>query len=265
MPKKLNKLCVLGQGISYSLSPLLHVSFARTLGEQDTGFAYDIVDVPPEKLESTVERLLREYQGFNVTKPYKEKVAAILGKSEPVNTVRCRDKASTSTDGAGFWQDYTRAFGAPRGNVLVLGAGGAAKAVLDSLENKEGVRVSVYNRTYEKAQALARGNIYAVTRPSGKYDAIVNCTSLGLHGEQSAPADLQIGHAKCYDLIYAPPKTPFLQCAKAGGAKIRNGLGMLIYQAIASQEFWREEDFDERTKKKLYKNALHALQKRRRS
>ncbi|MDE6399015.1 MAG: hypothetical protein K2L51_06815, partial [Clostridiales bacterium] len=140
------------------------------------------------------------------------------------------------------------------------GAGGAAKAVLDTLENKEGVRVSVYNRTYEKAQTLARGNICAVTRPSGKYDAVINCTSLGLHGEQSAPNDLQIGHARCYDLIYAPPETPFLHKAKAGGAKIQNGLGMLIYQAIASQEFWRETVFDRRTKKTLYKNALRALQ-----
>ena len=80
------KLCVLGHGIGYTLSPKLHASFAQTLGEN---FSYDVADVPPEELESAVKRLFNAYDGFNVTKPYKESVAAIMCLSCPVNTVRC--------------------------------------------------------------------------------------------------------------------------------------------------------------------------------
>lgn len=256
----MKKFCVLGHKIGYTLSPRLHASFFATLGENAV---YDATDVEEDDLRETVSHLLKTYDGFNVTKPYKEKVAALLGKDAPVNTVRCGDRASTSTDAEGFLQDYTHAFGAPAGKILVLGAGGAAKAVADALENRAGVFVSVYNRTYEKAKALARGNIAATESAAGSYDAVINCTSLGLCGEQSAPDTLDFaGVSFAYDLIYVPPQTPFLQKAAAAGVKTRNGLGMLIYQAVAAQEFWRGKPFDEDTKRKLYDNALVALREK---
>ncbi len=252
------KLCVLGHGIGYTLSPKLHASFAQTLGEN---FSYDVADVPPEELESAVKRLFNAYDGFNVTKPYKERVAAIMGVSCPVNTVRCCDGASISTDGEGFLCDYTRAFGVPQGRLLVLGAGGAAKAVLSVLGKIPDVSVHVYNRTYEKAAALAGGRIQAVKHLAERYDAVINGTSLGLHGEQSAPDELMWQNVRyAYDLIYAPPVTPFLQRAQEAGAQTQNGLGMLIYQAIAAQEFWRGKPFSKQQKEQLFARAQTAIQ-----
>ena len=120
------KFCVLGQGISYSLSPVLHSAIFEFFGED---CEYGVADVPPEKLYETVKKLIGEYDGFNVTKPYKESVARILGASGPINTVRCADCAATSTDAEGFLCDYIEAFGEPKGDILLLGAGGAAKSV----------------------------------------------------------------------------------------------------------------------------------------
>lgn len=251
------KYCVLGHSIAYSLSPKLHASFFAVLGERSE---YGLTDVPPERLPETVARLLREYDGFNVTKPYKESVAELLGLHAPINTVRCADKAAVTTDPQGFLCDYERVFGLPRGKILLLGAGGAAKAVANALENLPNVSVEVYNRTYEKACAIERGNIRAVRQVAGGYTAVINGTSLGLCGEQSAPPELDFaGVQNAYDLIYAPPETPFLQKARAMGAQTQNGLGMLIFQAIAAQEFWRGAPFDEDTKNELYTNAVRVL------
>ena len=94
------KFCVLGQGISYSLSPVHHSAIFEFFGED---CEYGVADVPPEKLYETVKKLIGEYDGFNVTKPYKESVARILGASGPINTVRCADCAATSTDAEGFF------------------------------------------------------------------------------------------------------------------------------------------------------------------
>lgn len=244
------KFCVLGQGISYSLSPLLHSAIFEFFGED---CEYGVADVPPEKLYETVKKLLGEYDGFNVTKPYKESVARILGASGPINTVRCADCAATSTDAEGFLCDYIEAFGEPKGDILLLGAGGAAKSVAEALSNSRGVlNVYVFNRTYENAQKLEGGKVKAVRDLPNKFHSVINCTSAGLNGEQSAPAELDFGKAQyAYDLIYSPPETPFLAKTSAAGLKTRNGMGMLIWQAIAAHEFWRKRKFDLQAKREL--------------
>ena len=85
-----------------------------------------------------------------------------------------------------------------------------------------------------------------------KFHSVINCTSAGLNGEQSAPAELDFGKAQyAYDLIYSPPETPFLAKASAAGLKTRNGMGMLIWQAIAAHEFWRKQKFDLQAKREL--------------
>lgn len=247
---------VLGYDIPYTRSPKLHGAIFSLLGEVST---YTVTDVPPERLSDTVKRLLCEYDGFNVTKPYKEKVAALLGKNAPVNTVLCRTRQSTSTDAEGFLQDYTRAFGAPSGKILLLGAGGAAKAVADALEKCD-ADVYVYNRTFARAQELSRGRIQAVRDAAGRYDAVINATSLGQKGEQAAPPSLDLrGVRYAYDLLYSPSVTPFMQAAQAAGALVSGGLGMLVYQGIAAQEFWRGKPFSAEVKKQLYDGAVRAL------
>lgn len=229
------KLCVLGSNISYTLSPKLHQAIFDILGESGS---YTVTDVLPEQLEATVEKLIGEYDGFNVTKPFKESVAKLLDCNSPVNTVKCKDKSCTSTDPEGFYGDYVSAFGEPQGNILILGAGGAAKSVAYSLQ-RSAAKVFVYNRSYERAQQLSEYGAVALKTPEGKFDSVINCTSLGLHGEQAMPAGLDLSGVKfAYDLIYSSP-TPFLATACEHGATVKGGLGMLIRQAIASHEFWR--------------------------
>ncbi len=167
--------------------------------------------------------------------------------------MRCADCAATSTDAEGFLCDYTEAFGEPKGDILLLGAGGAAKSVAEALSNSRGVlNVYVFNRTYENAQKLEGGKVNAVRDLPNKFYSVINCTSAGLNGEQSAPAELDFGKAQyAYDLIYSPPETPFLAKASAAGLKTRNGMGMLIRQAIAAHEFWRKRKFDLQAKREL--------------
>ncbi len=254
--KKNLKLCVLGHNIKYTLSPKLHSALFEFLGEKGE---YDVCDVSPDELESAVKRLLAEYDGFNVTKPFKEAVAAILGHDGPVNTV-CRDGGCTSTDAEGFLNDYTAAFGEPCGKILLLGAGGAAKSVAEALSKCDNAQTFVFNRTYIRAQELSRYGAVAVRTAAGKYDAVINCTSLGLNGEQSAPEELDFNGVKfVYDLIYSPPVTPFLERAAKAGAKTCNGLGMLVRQAIAAHEFWRGERYSTNVKESIVKFATERL------
>ena len=249
------KLSVLGSSISYTLSPALHKAIFNILGESGT---YTVTDVLPEQLDETVKMLLGEYDGFNVTKPFKESVAAILGCNTPVNTVSCKDKECTSTDPEGFYNDYVAAFGSPKGNILILGAGGAAKSVAYSLQNTS-AKVFVYNRSYERAQQLSEYGAVALKSPEGQFDSVINCTSLGLNGEQAIPQGLNLKGVKyAYDLIYSCV-TPFMVTACDNGALVMGGLGMLIRQAIASHEFWRGCKFSAQDKNKMTKEIAKIL------
>ncbi len=249
------KRCVLGHDISYTLSPRLHAVISRVLGERAT---YGVEDIPPERLASELPRLFSEYDGFNVTKPHKESVAKLLGSPFPVNTVR-RDGACTSTDAQGFLSDYTHAFGAPHGNILLLGAGGAAKSVAQALSAGRDVRVFVHNRTYQKAKQMESERIAAVQNASGKFDAVINAATPA-NGVSHIPRELNFrGVRYAYDLVYSPPETEFLRRAKAAGASVCGGLGMLIRQAIAAHEFWRGAPFDSDTIQALYRAAIAEL------
>lgn len=250
------KYCVLGYGIGYTLSPLIHTAFYERLREAK---AYGVEDIPPDELDAELPRLLAEYDGFNVTKPHKESVAKMLGAGHPVNTV-ASDGRSTSTDGIGFLLDYTSAFGTPAGRVLILGAGGAAKSVAEALTEHTDAEIFVYNRTYEKAAQMRSDRVTALTEPSGKFDSVINCTSAGLKGEQASPDSLDLSGVRyAYDLIYSPAVTPFMRRAESEGAKVRGGIGMLVYQAIASQEFWRGKPFSENVRRELYDCAVKAI------
>lgn len=256
MKADLKKYCVLGHGISYTLSPRVHAAILSYLGERGEYFAEDVA---PQELNKTVERLLCECDGFNVTKPYKESVAALLGHDGPVNTVR-RDGKCTSTDPIGFLSDYTEKFGEPHGKILLLGAGGAAKSVAQALCGK--AELYVYNRTLKHAAAMEKFGATVIRDCRGGFDAVVNCTVLGLNGEQSAPDELDLGKVKyAYDLIYSPEDTPFLNKARCAGASACNGIGMLIRQAIAAHGFWRGEKFDADTENKMAAHVAEEIDK----
>lgn len=257
----MKKLCVIGDPVSHSKSPIIHNAMLAELG---LDYVYSAVPVPRGELRAWLVRAKAEgYIGFNATMPHKEALAGLVDVlSEEaavcgsVNTVCIKnDKLyGYSTDGAGFLRSLADAGVVPAGKrVLLLGAGGAAAAVSAALASA-GVRsVIVSNRTACKAEKLcaARPELMRSTgfapgvlsREARHADLLVNCTSLGMAGTKAQFEDLSFldglpADAAVCDLIYHPPETELLKQARARGLLTLNGLGMLIGQAVASLEYF---------------------------
>ena len=186
------------------------------------------------------------YAGFNSTMPHKEELVPLMDELDgdaalfgAVNTVCIREGRAYgyNTDGAGFLRSLASEGIAVAGRtVLLLGAGGAAKAVALKLSQAGAEAVYICNRTVEKAQELC-----ALKRLAAKADLLVNCTSLGMAGTAGQFADFSFldalpRRAPVVDLIYAPAETQLLAQARARGHRTMNGMGLLIHQAVLSLE-----------------------------
>ena len=248
--------CLIGWPAAHSRSPLIHHHWLRKLGIEG---GYVIEAVPPDELQDFVFRLgLRGFVGANVTIPHKERV---LKLSKPdarasavgaANTLWFADGelCSTNTDVEGFLNNLDAC--APGWDeaeeVLLLGAGGAARAVVFGLLERGIKRVHLANRTGARADALAGqfgDKVFPVAwetfgdlLPRAKL--LVNTTSLGMSGQ--AALDLDVGKlpldAVVSDLVYVPLDTPLLSAAKLRGLKTADGLGMLLHQAVRGFELW---------------------------
>lgn len=243
------KFCVLGSDISYTLSPRLHAAVFRELGVRAT---YTVEDIPPERLDAEIPRLRFTYDGFNITKPHKAAILPYLDakrcRVNAVNTVVRDEKGGWTgynTDIIGFAGDLKALAGDVCGMLtLLVGAGGAAAAVAEALD-AAGADLYIYNRTPAKAEALAR-EYRAKFAPDLRGIAprlIVNAASVGNVSPLPETADLsELRYA--YDLVYSPPRSAFLRECELAGARTRNGLGMLIRQAIAADGFFLDRDMD---------------------
>ena len=248
--------CLIGWPAAHSRSPLIHHYWLRKLGI-DGG--YVIEAVPPDELQDFVFRLaLRGFVGANVTIPHKERV---LKLSKPdararavgaANTLWFADGelCSTNTDVEGFLNNLDATAPGWEGaeEVLVLGAGGAARAVVFGMLERGIKRVHLANRTRTRADALAgqfgdkvfpvAWEAFGALLPRAKL--LVNTTSLGMHGQGAL--DLDVGKlpldAVVSDFVYVPLDTPLLSAAKARGLKTADGLGMLLHQAVRGFELW---------------------------
>lgn len=243
---KTYRAALLGRDISYTKSPVIHAAIAKALGIELT---FDVADVPYDGLDRAAERLLVEYDGFFITKPYKNDIKRYLDSVDTscgVNFVRCGDKRGFNTDGIGFIRALDAEFPEWENDVtaaLVLGAGGAAYAVAEALLNR-GKKVYVLNRTMMNAAKLC-GALHAEIYLNQPAELVVNATSLGLKGEDALASLCVLPDFKyAYDLVYSPPVTPFLRrCARAG-AKTANGEDMLLYQAIEGDAILTGQKFD---------------------
>jgi shikimate dehydrogenase len=246
-------LGVIGDPVAHSLSPTLHNAAFEALG---LDWVYVGFPVPRGRGAAAVAAVSAlGLAGLNVTMPHKEEVAgacdeltADAAALRSVNTVVGLPDGRTlgdSTDGPGFLDaladDGIEVAGEP---VLVLGAGGAARAVILAL-GRAGASVTVAARRPDAAEGAAALAPGAPTLPFGAvdptpYSLVVNATPLGMSGGDPLPVDPEALHGKqaVVDLVYHPADTPLLTAARAKGALAVNGLGMLLHQAARSFRLW---------------------------
>jgi shikimate dehydrogenase len=253
---KTRAACLIGWPAAHSRSPLIHRYWLRTLGIEG---GYVIEAVPPEEFKDFLFRLsLRGFVGANVTRPHKEQALALSAPDAraravgSANTLWFADGElrSTNTDVEGFINNLDAC--APGWDkiedAVVLGAGGAARAIVFGLLERRIARVHLVNRSMDRARALA-DQFGARVHPA-TWDAVgellpgtgllVNTTSLGMHGQPALEID--VGRlpdgAVVSDIVYVPLVTPLLAAAQARGLKTADGLGMLLHQAVRGFELW---------------------------
>lgn len=248
---------VLGWPIAHSRSPRLH---GHWLAQYRIKGAYVPLAVHPDDLERAVEGLVAlGFRGANVTLPHKERVAALCDRVSErarrigaVNTLVVRDGRveGDNSDGFGFIENLKERDDAwePTRPAAVLGAGGAARAILVALL-EAGVReIRLLNRTRARAEALAEElgrNIRVLDWGTwddalGETGLLVNTTSLGMSGQPPLEIDLRAlpASALVNDIVYVPLETPLLAAARARGNPAVDGLGMLLHQARPGFEAW---------------------------
>jgi len=258
---KTDLYAVMGNPIAHSKSPFIHKAFAKQVGHD---IAYDPALIPTE--ENSFSKAVQEFQqlgckGVNVTVPFKQKAwmlcherSARAEKAGAVNTLsfdelgRC---LGDNTDGVGLVRDFTKNHQGQLNNkrVLILGAGGAVRGILEPLLAEKPTLCTIANRTVSKAEELVQlfadeGTLIACSYDAligQQFDVIINGTSASLQGElPPLPDDLLAEHAWCYDMMYAGTATPFITWALAHNAqKALDGLGMLVEQAAESFYIWR--------------------------
>lgn len=247
--------CVIGHQVGYSRSPMLHGYWLRTLG---IAGRYDLVDMAPAAFAAFLTQLpAHGYVGANVTKPHKEAAYALLdahdaaaGAIGAVNTVWFEGDrlVGSNTDVAGFLANLdARAPGweAGGGPAVVLGAGGAGRAVVYGLRTR-GLEVALVNRTLPRAEALARHFGAGVTshpwsqtpRLLAQARLLVNATLLGATGQEALSIELSAlpPTAVVYELNYVPLESELLRAARARGLRGVDGLGMLMHQGVPAFE-----------------------------
>jgi shikimate dehydrogenase len=255
----MRRACVIGWPVEHSRSPLIHRYWLEQYG---LAGAYEKEAVKPEDLPAFVGSLKAQgYAGANVTLPHKEaalRLAAVADEAArtigAANTLWL-DKAgrlnASNTDAYGFVTNLNAvAAGCNEGRrpVMVLGAGGASRAVLHGLLAEGASRILLANRTAGRAQELAAAFGPAVTvvdwrernRALAGCGILVNATSLGMTGKDALDLDLASlpSDAVVADLVYSPLETRLLAAARARGNRAVDGLGMLLHQAVPGFERW---------------------------
>ncbi|WP_176494325.1 shikimate dehydrogenase [Cobetia sp. 5-25-4-2] len=258
----MSRYAVFGNPIAHSKSPLIHRAFAEQLKDS---LSYEARLAPVDDFAAGWAEFVAEGgQGANVTMPFKEQAYRLVEVLSPrarragaVNTLLLGKNGQLygdTTDGVGLTRDLER-LEAPLtdARILILGAGGAVRGVLEPLLAKQPAALVVANRTAAKASALAEdfadlagdgcqlsGGSYEAIE--GQFDLVINGTSASLGGElPPLPDSLFSSQALAYDMMYAAEPTVFMRWASEQGARGEDGLGMLVEQAAESYFLWRHK------------------------
>lgn len=270
-----DQYCLFGHPVGHSKSPRIHSAFAEQCGQ---ALSYEATDVPiGDFTDAWREFVAAGGRGANITVPFKEqayRLADVLSpraeRAAAVNTLIVGKDGKTygdNTDGVGLLRDL-QANAAPLegARILVLGAGGAVRGVLEPLLAARPIVLMIANRSAEKARRLAAdfralGEVTAggFDEIAGEFDLVVNGTSASLAGDlPPLPDDLFAADALAYDMMYAAEPTIFLRWAAQQGARSVDGLGMLVEQAAESFFVWRNYRPDTQPVRKQLRDELNA-------
>jgi shikimate dehydrogenase len=250
-------VCVIGWPVQHSRSPLIHNFWLK---QHRLAGDYRREAVTPEGFPAFINTLsARGYVGANVTLPHKEAALALSAADARAKAVGAANTLwldngrlrATNTDVEGFVGNLDAAapgWDASTKTAVVLGAGGGARAVLFGLLERGVETVLLFNRTSDKADALARAfgprvhprRWETLQFALGDCGLLVNTTSLGMAGQPELNVDLSPlpGHAVVADLVYVPLRTALLEQAEARGLRTADGLGMLLHQAVRGFSLW---------------------------
>ena len=257
----LKTFAVIGDPIDHSLSPTIHNAAYRELDLECTYIAYRVAQ---GDLATGIESLKKiKISGFNVTIPHKIEMMKYLddvditcNKIGAVNTVLNDDGIlrGFNTDMDGFLEPIKRKeIPIKDSNILLLGAGGASRAIITGFQKENAGNIVIVNRTKENGDKLAEFSkkigldarsvyIEEMNVLDSKFDFIVNASSLGLSGEKNIiPSNLMDEQTTVYDIVYKPLKTELINTAKEKNCKIIYGYEMLLGQAIRSFEIWLDK------------------------
>lgn len=247
---------VIGNPVRHSLSPPIHNAGFRAL---DLDWVYVAFDIAPGRAAEAVAAMRSLHLGgLSVTMPHKADIAASLDRLTPqarmLGAVNCvawdqGELVGHNTDGGGFVDSLEHETGVPVSGqrCLVVGAGGAARAVVLAMAEAGAAEVAVLNRTQRKAHSAAElaGSVGRVGSAADvrEADIVVNATSVGMDGTTGAgrlpvPEDQLRDGQIVADLVYHPFVTPLMIAARAAGATVVGGVGMLVHQAARQFELW---------------------------
>jgi len=246
------RYAVFGNPIGHSKSPRIHAEFARQTGQDLT---YEAIEAPMDGFrEAVLAFRAAGGSGCNITVPFKEQAYQLANQRSEradaagaANTLRFDgdDILADNTDGAGLVNDLVGNLGFdPAGRrILLLGAGGAARGVGLPLMERQPAELFIANRTAYKARELSsRFDCYGGgfdALPGRQFDLVINATAASLAGDlPPLPDDIFAQGALAYDMMYGRA-TPFLEFARARGARVADGLGMLVEQAAEAFYVWR--------------------------
>ncbi|MFD2191064.1 shikimate dehydrogenase [Pistricoccus aurantiacus] len=264
--------CVFGHPVNHSKSPVIHAAFAEQTGED---LEYSAIEAPLKNFAGAWKRFVAQGgKGANVTVPFKEDAFRLCDslsdraqRAKAVNTLIREAGGGTrgdNTDGLGLTRDLAHHRITVEGaRILVLGAGGAVRGVLEPLLQARPKALFIANRTSEKAVRLAEdfrdlgeiaGGGYAEVE--GRFDVVINGTSASLTGALPPLAETVFAPgATAYDMLYGAEPTVFLRWAARQGARPLDGLGMLVEQAAVSFQLWRGK----RPDTQVVRERLHQL------